>query len=370
MEYPRVSVIILNWNGWKDTIECLESLYRITYPNYDVIVVDNGSTDDSIQKIREYAEGKIQVNSKFFEYNPENKPIKVFEITEKEAKQGKFNRPFYEKYDVDRRMILIKNKDNYGFAGGNNIGIKFALSVLNPDYVLLLNNDTIVDKEFLSELVTFAEKDKKIGSLQPKLIWLQNPALLDSAGLEYSKNGFGFDRGKFRPITEYKNPEEIFGSCGAAAMYRSKVLLEVAPNGDFLDPLFFCYYEDIDLAFRLRWAGWRSYYAPSSVVYHHRGKTGGNVSDFNIYHSLRNHAFCFIKNMPLTVTNSMLGIVGSLLFATYNVLLRKKVRAVATAYIDIAKNLPTIIKKRRRINRTVSDEEINRVLVLKWRAYQ
>lgn len=369
MEYPRVSVIILNWNGWEDTVECLESLYRITYPNYDVIVVDNGSTDDSIRKIREYAEGKIQVNSKFFEYNPENKPIKVFEITEKEAKQGKFNRPLYEKYDVDRRMILIKNKDNYGFAGGNNIGIKFTLTVLNPNYVLLLNNDTIVDKEFLSELVTFAEKDKKIGSLQPKLIWLQNPALLDSAGLEYSRNGFGFDRGKFQLIAKYTRLEEIFGSCGAAAVYRSEALLEIAPNGDFLDSSFFCYYEDFDLAFRLRWAGWKAYYVPSSTVYHHRGKTGGNVSDFNIYHSLKNHAFCFIKNMPLTITNGILGVAGSLLFAMYNVLLRKKLKAVTIAYIDLFKNMSTLITKRRHVKRKVSPEEINSVLVLRWRAY-
>ena len=77
--FPRVSIIILNWNGWRDTIECLESLYRITYPNYDVIVVDNGSRDDSVQKIKEYCEGKIEVNSKFFKYDPSNKPTKVFE---------------------------------------------------------------------------------------------------------------------------------------------------------------------------------------------------------------------------------------------------------------------------------------------------
>ena len=82
---PKVSIIILNWNGWKDTIECLESLYQIAYPNYDVIVVDNGSEDDSIEKIKEYAEGKIKVESKFFEYSPENKPIKIVEYTRKEA---------------------------------------------------------------------------------------------------------------------------------------------------------------------------------------------------------------------------------------------------------------------------------------------
>ena len=71
--YPRVAIIILNWNGWEDTIECLESLYQITYPNYDVIVVDNGSEDESIEKIKEYCEGEIKVESKFFECNPINK---------------------------------------------------------------------------------------------------------------------------------------------------------------------------------------------------------------------------------------------------------------------------------------------------------
>lgn len=85
---PKVAIIILNWNGWKDTIEYLESLYQITYPNYDVIVVDNGSEDESIEKIKEYAEGKIKVESKFFEYFGENKPIKIIEYTRGEAETG------------------------------------------------------------------------------------------------------------------------------------------------------------------------------------------------------------------------------------------------------------------------------------------
>jgi GT2 family glycosyltransferase len=73
---PKVSVIILNWNGWEDTIECLESLYQIDYPNYDVVLIDNDSKDDSIQRIRDYSEGKIKPKSKFYTYNPNNKPIK------------------------------------------------------------------------------------------------------------------------------------------------------------------------------------------------------------------------------------------------------------------------------------------------------
>ncbi len=82
---PKVSVIILNWNGWEDTIECLESLYQIDYPNYDVVLVDNDSKDDSIQRIRNYCEGRIKPESKFYTYNPENKPVKIFEYTKEET---------------------------------------------------------------------------------------------------------------------------------------------------------------------------------------------------------------------------------------------------------------------------------------------
>ena len=84
---PKVSVIILNWNGWKDTIECLESLYQIDYPNYDIILVDNDSKDDSIQRIRDYCEGQLKPKSPFYNYNPKNKPIQIFEYTKDETEK-------------------------------------------------------------------------------------------------------------------------------------------------------------------------------------------------------------------------------------------------------------------------------------------
>ena len=142
---PKVSIIILNWNGWRDTIECLESLYQITYPNYDVIIVDNGSEDGSIQKIKEYAESKIKVESKFFEYSSENKPIKIIEYTREEAEAGGGKEKEITDLPSNKKMIIIKNEKNYGFAEGNNIAMRYALKALNPDYILLLNNDTVVD---------------------------------------------------------------------------------------------------------------------------------------------------------------------------------------------------------------------------------
>ncbi|MCE5214153.1 MAG: glycosyltransferase, partial [Methanobacterium sp.] len=105
METPKVTIVIVNWNGWEDTIECLKSLYHVNYTNFNIIIVDNHSQDDSVKKIKDYIENK--------------------------------------------KLILIVNDENYGFAEGNNIGIRYAQKNFNPDYILLLNNDTIVDKEFL-----------------------------------------------------------------------------------------------------------------------------------------------------------------------------------------------------------------------------
>jgi len=149
-----------------DTVECLESLYRINYPYYDVILIDNGSTDSSVEKIKDYCAGKINVDSKFFRYKHDNKPIEVIELMKEEAEKGK-EVPF----SMNERLILIKNFKNYGFAGGNNVGIRFALKALHPDHILLLNNDTVVDKNFLTELVNAIESDKSIGIVGPKIYY-------------------------------------------------------------------------------------------------------------------------------------------------------------------------------------------------------
>ncbi|NLI41733.1 MAG: glycosyltransferase family 2 protein [Caldisericales bacterium] len=159
---PRVCIIILNWNGWKDTIECLESLYQIEYDNFMVLLIDNHSADESINMIRNYTEGKLEVQSKFINYSNNNKPIKTYEFTNEEAEKVKFNRP-----ELYKTLIIIKNDKNYGFAEGNNIGIRFALNCIIPQYILLLNNDTIVDPLFLDELIIAAESDPKIGIIGP-----------------------------------------------------------------------------------------------------------------------------------------------------------------------------------------------------------
>ncbi len=166
----NVSIVILNWNGWRDTIECLESIYQNNYPNYNVIVVDNDSNDESINKIKEYCNGQIKIESSFFEYNQHNKPIEILEV---ESNEYILHKDYEECPSL--RLILIKNDKNVGFAEGNNIGIKYALNNLYPDYLLLLNNDTVVDKRFLVEMLKVSESDNKIGIVGPKIYFYNEP---------------------------------------------------------------------------------------------------------------------------------------------------------------------------------------------------
>ena len=151
VQKPKVSIIILNWNGWKDTIECLESLFNIDYPDYDIVIVDNNSEDKSLMKIRDYCQNKISVTTTSSYNDSKKRPIKFFEY---DYDPNQFNSTSFNDLHLKHiNLILIKNDQNYGFAEGNNIGIKFSLTNLDPDYILLLNNDTIVDKLFLNELI-------------------------------------------------------------------------------------------------------------------------------------------------------------------------------------------------------------------------
>ncbi len=312
-EFPRVSIIILNWNGWRDTIECLESLYRITYPNYDVIVVDNGSEDSSVERIKEYAEGKIEVNSKFFVYDPSNKPIKVFEITENEARKGKFNRPFYNKFDANRRLILIKNKDNYGFAKGNNIGIKFAISVLNPSYILLLNNDTVVDPTFLGELVKIAESGRGIGVVGPTVYYYDfegKSNVIHSRGAKIQpKLGLAPPLGilevdeSMRVVPPY-DVDYIEGSC---LLIKSEVMRNIG----LLNEVLFLYWEEVDLCLKVKEYGYKVICVPSSKIWHKVSSSTGVVHPVKLYYMSRNRHIV-IKEHYGVLTIFMLIILSSL----------------------------------------------------------
>ena len=286
---PSISIIILNWNGWRDTIECLESLYQINYPDYDVILVDNHSKDNSIKKIKEYCVGKINIESKFVEYKNNNKPIKVVEYTKNESNDVNVKREF-NSLPSNKKLTIINNDQNYGFAEGNNIGIIYALKN-NPSYLLLLNNDTVVNKDFLKELVYYAEKDEKSGIIGSKIYYYDQPTVINSFGgkirwnLGLGKNlGIGeVDKGQFNDIFEV---DCLLGAC---LLIRSSLLQEIG----LMDKNFFLLLEDTDLCVRAKKAGYRILLSPSSIIYHKEG-ISGEKSPLKTYYFNRNR-FIFVK---------------------------------------------------------------------------
>lgn len=293
MDDPQVTVIIINWNGWKDTIECLESLYQINYSNYDVIVVDNNSQDKSLDKIREYAQGKIPIKSDFFQYNLDNKPLKIKELTNKESESSEIIKNGFKELKSDDNLILIKNSENYGFAEGNNIGIRFALKFLNPDYILLLNNDTVVIRDFLKELIYTGEKNKEIGILGPKIYYYDEPDVIWSAGCKISwKLARGIQIGTNQPDHgQYNEKKEVEYVSGSAFLLKREVINKTG----LMDKDYFLYFEESDLTLRANQAGYKSLYVPNAMVWHKVSRSGGGISKpIGLYYITRNR-WIFMK---------------------------------------------------------------------------
>jgi len=298
--YPKVSIIILNWNSWKDTIECLESLYQINYPNYNVILVDNNSQNDSIEKIKRYCEGEIPVESKFFKYNQENKPITIIEYTREEAEFGGGKENEIKNLPSNRKLIIIKNEKNYGFAEGSNIGIRYTLKSLNPDYVLLLNNDTVVDKEFLRELVKVGESDYKIGIVGPKIYYYNFNERSDVIWFAGGKiNLFAFEI--YKIYSHIGQNEQDLGQCstikdvkwitGAALMIKSNILKKLS----LLNSKYFMGHEDVEYCIKARKQNIKIVYVPSSKIWHKIGMSRPkSLSTKNKFSEISSY-FLFIK---------------------------------------------------------------------------
>ncbi len=285
---PLVTIVVLNWNGWKDTLECLESLYQIQYPNYNVILVDNHSQDQSLNQIREYCQGLITIKSPFFTYQTKNKPIQIKEITyqetddrkqfqndENDTKQGpEFNQKNAknENQDTKHNLTLIKNDKNYGFAKGNNIAINYALKNHHPDYILLLNNDVAVDPDFLTRLVQKAGDDMRLGIVGPLIYyydWDGRTDVVANLGGKVNLNKYP----GYYDLTETDNLDNFSDDMiecdwvsGAAMLLKIKEL----PLKFLNEKLFFgC--EDIDLALNLKKYEYKSAIVLDSYIWHKEG---------------------------------------------------------------------------------------------------
>ena len=242
----KVTVVIPNYNGLHFLDKCLNSMDAQTMKEVHTIVVDNGSTDGSIEYIRE-------------------------------------NFPWVE---------LIAMGENTGFDHAVNVGIEKS----KTPYVLLLNNDTEVEPEFVEELYKAVEASDDIFSVSSKMLNFTNRDIMDDAGDFYSVLGWQFQRGVGRAERVFAKPAKIFSSCAGAAIYRKSIFEKI---GRF-DESFFAYFEDIDIGYRAKIQGYKNVFCPTARVYHvGSGSSGSKYNDFKVSLSSRNSIYLIYKNMPI-----------------------------------------------------------------------
>lgn len=263
MTRSKVSIIILNWNRLNDTLECLDSCLKIDYPNHEILVFDNGSDENQAKIVAEKYQGHPQIKS-------------------------------------------IRLDKNYGFAEGNNIGIRKAFEDPNVKHIICLNNDTTVEPNFVSELVKTAQQG--FDMVNAKVLSYHDHNKIDNLGMEVCTSMLTFNR--------KSTTTPLFCPTGCAVLY-SRNLLEsivLAPqnshkirinshknshDSNYFDANYFCYAEDFDLGFRALLQGFKPAVSEKAIVYHKGSVTTSVMSDFAIYHSYRNIVWTIIKNLPL-----------------------------------------------------------------------
>jgi GT2 family glycosyltransferase len=265
-QWPAVAIIVLNWNGWRETIRCLASVRRITYPDYQVIVVDNGSTDDSVQRIQEWAAGGIDDGYGTVQGRSSNSMLQVT-YSEREARLGGLPRgeQALEQAAPARRLVVILNEANLGFAAGNNVGIRYALARRFP-FVNLLNSDVVVESGYLTSLVGSLSPASQWSVVGPKILYTTRKDMIWYAGGRvqlWRARGrhVGFRERDGRHWRGIRETEYVPGCCLLA---KSQVFAFVG----LLDEDFFFGAEDIDLALRARRLGFRFAVNLDARVYH------------------------------------------------------------------------------------------------------
>lgn len=268
MASPIVFILILNYNGWRDTVECLESVQRLTYPNYRIVVIDNGSTDDSMEKIKAWAAGELPVASKFFTYDPSTKPVRWIEYDRVTAEAGGLPEleEAIDELPPSRRMVIIQTGANLGYAGGNNVGIRYALKS-GAANIWILNNDTVVHSKALSQLVETLKKYPDAGFAGSKLLYYDRPDKIQAAGGGRVYFSFGVARHygwNEADCERWNSPFEPHYITGASLFVRR----EVCETVGLMDESYFLYAEEADWQLRARFHGWSTIYCPRSIVWH------------------------------------------------------------------------------------------------------
>ncbi|MHC4148365.1 MAG: glycosyltransferase family 2 protein [Planctomycetota bacterium] len=310
---PKVAVIIINWNSGKLLGQCLTALAKQSVIPEKIVVVDNASTDGSADGIE-------------------------------------------ARYSSTK---LIHLNQNAGFAEGNNIAIG---EVGDSEWIAFLNPDAFPESGWLEKLLESTRSHAGYSFYASRMMLNANRMIVDGVGDVYHTSGAAWRRGHGRKCQVRDLAKvEVFGACAAAALYSRDAFLGV---GGF-DKRYFCYFEDVDLAFRMRLAGHRCLYVPDAVVYHVGSASTGERSDFTTYHGQRNLVWTYFKNMPqflfwLYLPQHILLNLAMLVWYS----LRGQARVIWKAKWDAVKGLRRVLEERRGIRRTrrVSAWELRRIM--------
>ncbi|HMK77540.1 MAG TPA: glycosyltransferase family 2 protein [Thermodesulfobacteriota bacterium] len=325
-ESPLISAVVLNWNGCHVLDNCLRSLYNQTYRPLEIIVVDNASTDGSVDFLRE-----------------------------------KFH-----------SVHLIRNDKNLGFGAGNNIGIRAS----QGRYIMMLNNDTRLDPNCVEELKRSIEKDERFGACASKILLESRPDIIDGVGIVVCPDGLSFGRGRLQKRERYDEEEEIFFASDGACLYRREMLDDIG----LYDEDFFAYADETDMGWRAQLAGWKCIYSPKAIVYHHHStSSGGRVSFFKAFLVERNRIWVALKNFPVSLI--LLGQFYTLwryAFQAYGALMGKGtagrftsdfskaelVKILVRAYFSAARKFPLMLRKRRMIQqkKRIANRKVYRLI--------
>jgi len=303
--HARAAIIVVNWNGRHLLETSLPAALAQTYPDYEVIVVDNGSRDGSAQWLAAHYP----------------------------------------------QVRLICNEQNTGFCAGNNQ----AFAATAAPYLALLNNDAAPQPDWLAEMVQAMEGDDRVGMCAPKILRWDDHTIIDSLGLAVDRSGTAWEwrSGERDDPAEPPQPRQVFGPSGAACLYRRTMIDAVGG----LDEDFFAYLEDADLAWRARLAGWRCLYVPAARVYHRHSATGGEGSPFKGYHLGRNKWWMIAKNYPwpALLCNLPLIIGHDVLAVAYHLLVRRDVHPLR-GRLAALRGMGTALRKRRAVQQWATDE--------------
>ena len=292
------TVIIVNWNGRHLLPDCLKSLQEQKFKKFKTIIVDNGSSDGSIEWV--------------YRYHPE--------------------------------VRVIPLASNKGFCAANNVGYR----LVKTKYVALLNNDAVAHPLWLGSLVDALEKNSLAGFAASKILNYDKPETIDRAGDSYTHAGVGLLRGRGRPFHAYEKQEWIFGACAAAALYHKRMIDEIG----FFNEDFFLLHEDVDLSFRAQLKGYRCLYVPEATVYHKTSSSIIRDSHISIYYGHRNLEWVYFQNMPRrllgrTILLHLAHNMGSFFYFSCH----GQMRSILRAKWDAFRHIKVVLRKRRQIQK-------------------